>query len=99
MFNPSIYRSYDIRGVVPGEFDAQEAYHIGRAYAVATGAKKVVVARDMRISGDEITPQLIKGLTDGGVNVLYIGQATTPLFYYSVHKLNVDGGLSVTASH
>lgn len=98
-FNPTIYHSYDIRGVVPDEFDAEEAYHIGRAYAEYTKAKKVVVARDMRVSGDEIEPELIRGLTEGGVDVIKIGLATTPLFYFAVHHLKVDGGLSVTASH
>jgi phosphomannomutase len=99
MFNPTIYRSYDIRGIVPDEFDPSEAYHIGRAYAQHTGAKKVVVARDMRVSGEDITQQLLSGLTDGGIEVLFIGMATTPLFYFAVHFLKVDGGLSVTASH
>src|SRR3989344_310966 len=99
MFNPTIYRSYDIRGVVPDEFDTGEAYHIGRAYAQHTGAKKVVVARDMRPSGEQFEPELIRGLTGGGVNVIRIGLATSPLFYYAVHTLKVDGGLMVTASH
>lgn len=99
MFNSSIYRSYDVRGIVPDEFDAEEAYHIGRAYAQFIGAKQVVVARDMRLSGDAILPRLLDGLTDGGVNVLLIGQATTPMFYFAVHHLKADGGLSVTASH
>lgn len=99
MFNPGIYRSYDIRGVVPDEFDAAEAYHIGRAYSQHTSAKTVVVARDMRPTGDQIVPELIRGLTEGGVNVVFIGQATTPLFYFAVHYLKTDGGLMVTASH
>lgn len=99
MFNAGIYRSYDIRGIVPSEFDPTEAYHIGRAYAQHTGAKKVVVARDMRLSGDEIMEHLLEGLTEGGVDVLFIGQATTPLFYFAIHFLKTDGGLSVTASH
>lgn len=99
VFNPNIYRSYDIRGIVPDEFDADEAYHIGRAYAQFTNAKKVVVARDMRPSGDDIEQKLIEGLTDGGVNVISIGMATTPMFYFAVHYLKTDGGLSVTASH
>lgn len=98
-FNPSIYRSYDIRGVVPSEFDAAEAYHIGRAYAQFTGAKKVVVARDMRVSGEEIQTELMRGLTEGGVNVVHIGMATSPMFYFAVHMLKTDGGLMVTASH
>ncbi len=99
MFNPTIYRSYDVRGIVPDEFDAEEAYHIGRAYAQSIGAKEVVVARDMRLSGDAILPRLLDGLTDGGVNVMLIGQSTTPMFYFAVHHLKADGGLSVTASH
>ncbi len=99
MFNPNIYRSYDIRGVVPDEFDAEEGYHIGRAYAAFTGAKKVVVARDMRKTGEGIEGELVRGLTEGGINVVKIGLATSPLFYYSVHELKADGGLMVTASH
>ncbi len=99
MFHPEIYRSYDIRGIVPDEFDAQEAYHIGRAYAVHTKAKHVVVARDMRPSGDELTPQLIKGLMEGGVNVIEIGKSTSPMFYFAVHHLKADGGVMVSSSH
>ncbi len=99
MFNPSIYRSYDIRGVVPNEFDAEEGYHIARAYAQYLKPKKIVVARDMRPSGDEIEPQVIKGLTDAGVDVISIGQVTSPMFYFAVHYFGADGGLMVTASH
>jgi len=99
MFNSDIYRAYDIRGIVPDEFDAEEAYHIGRAYAQFTEATKVVVARDMRQTGDKIEPALIRGLVEGGVAVLRIGLATSPLFYFAVHKLQADGGIMVTASH
>lgn len=99
MFNSAIYKSYDIRGVVPDEFDPAEAYHIGRAYAQHTGAKRVVVARDMRLSGDQIEPELMRGLTEGGVTVLHIGLSTTPMFYFAVHRFAADGGLMVTASH
>lgn len=99
MFNPEIYRSYDVRGVVPDELDKDEMYHIGRAYAQFSNAKRVVVARDMRPSGDELEPELIKGLTEGGVNVIRIGLATSPMFYYAVHHFEADGGLMVTASH
>ncbi len=99
MFNKDIYRAYDIRGIVPDEFTAEEAYHIGRAYVEFTGAKKVVVARDMRPTGDEIEPELIRGLVEGGVRVMRIGLATSPLFYFAVHKLKAEGGIMVTASH
>ncbi len=99
MFNSKIYKAYDIRGIVPDEFSSDEAYHIGRAYAQYTGAKKVVVARDMRLTGDEIERELVRGLTEAGVDVIRIGLATSPLFYYAVHKLKADGGIMVTASH
>ncbi len=99
MFNPAIYRLYDIRGIVPDDFDAEEGYHLGRAYAKFTGAKKVVVARDMRLSGDQIEPEVIRGLVEGGVNVISIGMSTSPMFYFAVHHLKADGGVMVTASH
>lgn len=99
MFNSAIYKSYDIRGVVPQEFDPAEAYHIGRAYAQHTGARTVVVARDMRPSGELILPELLRGLTEAGVDVIDIELATTPLFYFAVHHTGADGGLMVTASH
>lgn len=99
MFNASIYRSYDIRGIVPTELDKEECYHIGRAYAKFTGAKRVVVARDMRPSGDEFEPELVRGLTEGGVNVIRMGLATSPMFYFAVHFFGADGGVMVTASH
>ncbi|MCH8748349.1 phosphomannomutase/phosphoglucomutase [Patescibacteria group bacterium] len=98
-FNPDIYRAYDIRGIVPDDFDATEAYHLGRAYAAFTKFERVVVARDMRPTGDELEPAVIEGLLDGGLDVLRIGLATSPMFYYAVHQLKADGGLMVTASH
>ena len=99
MLKPDIFRSYDVRGIVPQDLDADGAYAIGRAYAQYTGAKRVVVARDMRPTGDQLEPAMIKGLTDGGTNVIKIGLATSPLFYFAVHKLKADGGVMVTASH
>ncbi len=99
MFNPDIYRAYDIRGIVPDDFDAEEGYHLGRAYAEFTGVKNVVVARDMRPTGDDIEPEVVRGLVESGVNVIRIGLATSPLFYFAIHKLKAEGGIMVTASH
>ena len=84
---------------MPDELDAEELYHIGRAYAQFTGAKEVVVARDMRPSGDAFEPELVRGLTEAGVNVIRIGLATSPLFYFAVHHFKAEGGVMVTASH
>lgn len=98
-FNPTIYRSYDIRGVVPQELDETDAELIGRAFVVFTGAKKVLVARDMRTTGQAMHTALIAGLTAQGADVIDIGMATSPLFYYSVWQSGADGGMMVTASH
>ncbi len=98
-FTPSIYRSYDIRGIVPDELDAADAEKIGRAYVTFTGAKAVLVARDMRTTGPEMHGAVIKGLTAQGADVVDIGMATTPLFNYSVWQAKTDGGVMVSASH
>lgn len=98
-FTPGIYRSYDIRGVVPDELDAADAEKIGRAFVVHTGAKTVCVARDMRTTGPEMHAALIRGVTSQGADVVDVGMATTPLFYYSVWQAKTDGGVMVSASH
>lgn len=98
-FTPGIYRSYDIRGVVPDELDATDAEKIGRAFVVHTGAKTVLVARDMRTTGPEMHAALIRGITNQGADVVDVGMATTPLFYYSVWQAKTDGGVMVSASH
>lgn len=98
-FTPGIYRSYDIRGVVPDELDASDAEKIGRAFVVFTGAQKVLVARDMRATGTELHAALIRGLTAQGADVVDVGLATSPLFYFSVWRAHADAGVMVTASH
>lgn len=98
-FTPSIYRSYDIRGIVPDELDAQDAEQIGRAFVVFTGAQKVLVARDMRTTGPQLHAALIRGVTGQGADVVDIGLATTPLFYYSVWQSRAHAGVIVSASH
>lgn len=98
-FEPSIYRSYDIRGVVPDELDANDAERIGRAFVVFTNAQRVLVARDMRATGLELHAALIRGITVQGADVVDIGLATSPLFYYAVWQARADAGVMVTASH
>ncbi|TSC72585.1 MAG: phosphomannomutase [Parcubacteria group bacterium Gr01-1014_38] len=98
-FTLAIYRSYDIRGIVPDELDASDAENIGRAFVVHTGAKKVLVARDMRTTGPELHAALVRGITAQGADVVDVGLATTPLFYYSVWQVGADGGVMVSASH
>lgn len=103
--NKEIFKAYDIRGIYPDDLDEELIYKIGRAYAdmlkEETKKDKVtfVVGRDMRLSSPQLTKELIRGITDQGVNVINIGLASTPTFYYGVSILDADGGMQVSASH
>jgi phosphomannomutase len=105
-FNPAIFKAYDIRGVYGKDFDETTAYKIGRAYARMRRSElidqdniKIVAGRDMRLSSSVLHQHLIRGLRDGGCNVVDIGLASTPTFYFAVAKYNYDGGILVSASH
>lgn len=100
-FNPTIFRTYDIRGIYPGDFDRKFVYNLGLAYAnLFPGAEKVVVARDVRSSGEELKKCLIDGLLNGGMDVLEIGEIVpTPLMSFSICHYQLDGGIMISASH
>jgi len=93
------FKAYDIRGKVPGELNEDLAYKIGRAFASYLKAKTVVVGKDVRKSSDPLAGALIKGLNEGGADVINIGLCGTEMIYFSVPALNADGGIMITASH
>ncbi|WP_211472331.1 phosphomannomutase/phosphoglucomutase [Collimonas humicola] len=98
----SIFKAYDIRGVVGTTLDAGIARKIGQAFGVATRAKKekvVVIGRDGRLSGPELTAALAAGLQDAGVDVLDLGVVVTPMVYFATHVLGAQSGIMVTGSH
>ncbi|SPD75237.1 Phosphomannomutase/phosphoglucomutase [uncultured Desulfobacterium sp.] len=97
-----IFREYDIRGIFPDELNSDTVHSLGLAigtYYRDKGAKRVAVGRDCRLSSPELSKGLISGLTEAGVSVIDIGMAPTPLLYFSIHNLDVDGGIQVTGSH
>lgn len=99
--NASIFKAYDIRGVVPATLNNEVAYCIGRAFGAAAhteGQTKVAVARDGRLSGQELTDSLIQGLISTGIDVIDIGMATTPMLYFAASTL-CQSGIMVTGSH
>ncbi|MDP3964701.1 MAG: phosphomannomutase/phosphoglucomutase [bacterium] len=96
---PAIFRSYDIRGLAPEEFDTETAEKIGRAFAQLTRAKKVVLGRDARITSQELHQAIMKGLLDQGVDVDDLGLIPSEAMYFAVGRYGYDGGLMVTASH
>ena len=99
--NPSIFKAYDIRGVVPSTLTEEVAYHLGHAFgthAAAHGETVVAVGRDGRLSGPALSQALIRGLIDGGVQVIDIGAVTTPMLYFAASTLCASG-IQVTGSH
>ena len=98
-FSRAAFKAYDIRGRVPEELHDELVYRIGRSFVQQLGAKKVVVGRDIRLSSESLAQALIKGLTDGGCDVLDIGLCGTEQVYFATFHLETDGGIMVTASH
>ncbi|MCI5778452.1 MAG: phosphomannomutase/phosphoglucomutase [Lentisphaeria bacterium] len=94
-----IFKAYDIRGIYPAEINADVAYAIGRAFIAFTGAKKVVVARDMRPHSEPLFSGLSRGITDQGADVIDLGLASTPQSYFANGRLKADGSVMITASH
>jgi phosphomannomutase len=94
----AIFKAYDIRGTVPDQFDADVARRIGAAFARFTGAPKMLVARDMRPSGVDMTKAFIEGATEQGADVVDLGLASTDLIYFAAGRLDAPGAM-FTASH
>ncbi len=94
-----IFKAYDIRGVYPVDINAAVAEAIGRAYITFTGAKKVVVGRDMRPHSQALFEGLARGLLAQGADVIDIGLCSTPQSYFANGTLRADGSIMITASH
>ncbi len=101
----SVFKAYDIRGVVGQTIDETFAEHLGRAFgsvAVAAGERAVAVGRDGRVSGPALAAALIRGLMSTGLDVVDIGAVTTPMLYYVAATRGKQGctsGIQVTGSH
>jgi phosphomannomutase/phosphoglucomutase len=100
--DPGIFRAYDIRGIVGENLTPEVAFDIGRAIgseAYFRGEQTVVVARDGRLSGPELTDALIRGLLATGRDVKDIGAVPTPVLYFAAQYLGGNSGVMVTGSH
>ena len=94
-----IFKAYDIRGIYPEQLNEQMAEKIGRAFVVFTGARKVVVGRDMRTHSGKLFEALARGLMEQGADVIDLGLCSTPMSYHANGKLGADGSIMITASH
>lgn len=99
MFEPKIFKAYDIRGIYGKEFDDELAYKLGRAVVVHFGAKKIAVGRDVRVSSPALYTELSRGITDQGSDVIDLGVVTTPMVHFAAGRLDIDLAIAVTASH
>jgi phosphomannomutase/phosphoglucomutase len=100
--DPSIFKAYDIRGVVGRNLDPQVVGAIGLALGArirAAGGTEAVIGRDGRLSGPALSSALAEGLRDAGVNVIDVGMVTTPVVYFGTFELGAGSGVAVTGSH
>src|SRR4051794_17118464 len=94
----TIFKAYDIRGTVPEQLDADICRRIGSAFARFAGAARILMARDMRESGVELSRAFAEGAMAEGVDVVDLGLASTDLMYFAAGKLDAPGAM-FTASH
>ena len=97
-----LFREYDLRGIVGQELTESIAEQVGRAYCTYVkdrGVKTIAVGRDGRLSSPALFDGLMQGLLAGGVNVIDVGICPSPLVYFSLFQLPVDGGIMITGSH
>jgi phosphomannomutase/phosphoglucomutase len=100
--NPATFREYDIRGLAEKDFDRDFALLLGKVHGTIIreqGGKRVAVGRDCRATSSAYANAVMQGLAAAGLKVYDIGVCPTPLLYFSLFHLDLDGGIQVTASH
>ena len=94
----TIFKAYDVRGVYPAQLDEEVAHRAGRAVVELTGAKRILVARDMRASSEPLSTAFISGVVTQGSDVADMGLASTDMVYFASGRLDLPGAV-FTASH
>jgi len=100
--NPAIFREYDLRGLAEKDFDDGFARLLGKVFGSIVrdkGGKRVAVGRDCRFTSDRYAEAVIEGLISAGLLVYDIGVCPSPVLYFSLFHLDLDGGVQITASH
>lgn len=100
--NPYMFRVYDIRGIVDKDLTEETVGLIGQSIGTVAqkrGVKKLITARDGRISGPVLLKALINGILSSGCDVIDIGAVTSPMMYFATRVLDTDSGVALTASH
>ena len=100
--NPQIFREYDIRGTADKDLDSDSISKISRALGTFFLNRKqvnIAVGYDCRVSSPRLRDEIIEGLTSCGIKVSIVGMVPTPLLYFAVSYLDLDGGVMITGSH
>ncbi|HSN93161.1 MAG TPA: phosphomannomutase/phosphoglucomutase [Anaeromyxobacteraceae bacterium] len=100
--SPTIFREYDIRGLVDRDLDEEAVHRVGQALGTRireAGGRRAAVGRDARLSGPRFAGRMIEALRSTGVDVLDLGVVPTPLTYFAAHTAGVDGICMITGSH
>jgi phosphomannomutase/phosphoglucomutase len=100
--SPTIFREYDIRGLVDRDLTEEAVFRVGRALGTRireSGGRRAAVGRDARLSGPRFAARMTEALVSTGVDVLDLGVVPTPLTYYAAHTAGVDGICMITGSH
>lgn len=100
--NPEIFREYDIRGIAGDDILDEDVVSIGKAFGsllIKQDKKNVSIGRDCRTTSEKFSRLFIQGVISTGCNVIDIGTCPTPVLYFSIQHLHLDGGAMITASH
>lgn len=101
-FHPTVLREYDIRGIIGKTLSATDARAIGRAFGTIVaraGGRRVAIGYDGRLSSPELEAACVEGLVSTGMQVVRIGLGPTPMLYFTVRHMELDGGVMITGSH
>jgi phosphomannomutase len=99
MFNPAVFKAYDVRGLYPSEVTEDLFHQLGRAFVAYLGAGTYAVTRDMRVSSPSLTKAFVDGAVLQGGRIIDYGLMGTDQMYYAVAADGLDGGAQITASH
>src|SRR5690349_23213212 len=99
MLSSSVFKAYDVRGIVPDELDAEGAYRLGRAYVAAFEPATMAIGHDMRLTSPELAEAAARGASEQGADVVNLGEIGTEMLYFAVGEYGYEGGIQITASH
>jgi phosphomannomutase len=99
MLSPSVFKAYDVRGIVPDELDADGAHRLAQAYVAAFEPETMAIGRDMRLSSPDLAAAAVRGASEAGTDVVDLGQIGTEMLYFAVGEYGYQGGIQITASH